>query len=192
MHVGCSSWKAQWCKAQPALPRGIKEISHVQSFANHPLFFSFSKARPSRECGGQTRAQQPSKIGSVMAKPLIVAWPWVFPTEVLPAVSASHPGPVATCEWCCSAWDERERGSLWPGTSYKKLFRDKKDVYLLPRQPGPCCSPLSCCFSLPLHLSCNSHSAYKWLCSLSLLCVFIHGPYLLSIHMFYIKLANEM
>lgn len=46
--------------------------------------------------------------------------------------------------------------------------------------------------SLPLPLSCGSHSAYKWLCSLSLLRVFIHGPYLLSIHMFYIKLANEM
>lgn len=78
-------------------------------------------------------------------------------------------------------------GNEWSGT--------KKKVCLLPRQPRFFSSPslsLLPPFSLPLHLSFNSHSAYKWLCRFSLLRIFIHGPYLLSIHMFYIKPANEM
>lgn len=80
----------------------------------------------------------------------------------------------------------RERGELVTGNKlhYRKLFRDKKDVYLLPRQPGPCSSPsLSHCFSLPLHLFCSSHSAYKWLCSLSTFSSMapIYFPYICSI-----------
>lgn len=48
--------ESTWCKAQLDLPRGTKEVC-VQSFANHPSFFSSSKARPSGECGGQTSPQ---------------------------------------------------------------------------------------------------------------------------------------
>lgn len=77
-------------------------------------------------------------------------------------------------------------GNKWLGTKKKCLFTAwaTQTLFLSFSVSPP--------FSLPLHLSFNSHSAYKWLCRLSPLCIFIHGPYLLSIHMFYIKPANEM
>lgn len=57
-----------------------------------------SEARSSRKRGRPAGAQQPSPTGGDMADPLHLARPRVLPSQVLSALPAPHPGPVAACE----------------------------------------------------------------------------------------------
>lgn len=188
MHIGCSFWRAHGAKPSQ-LCQGVQ-----RKYACKALPTTLLSSLPVK----------PDPPESVVAKPvpnnprrLEVSWQnpssWPDP-ESFPLKFFLRYRPLILDQWQHVS-DAALPGMRGAGNKrrYKKVFRDKTYVYLLLRQPSPCSSPSpSCCFSLPLHLSRSSHSAYKWLCSLFLLRIFIHGPDLLSIHMFCIKLANEM